>query len=137
MMALVLAKSGLWLFLAGLLIGLAIPKFTSPRLALSAHVTALQSGTTLLALGWFWPQLTLGSALADLLGHALVVSFWMLCIGLALAAAWGANKVLPIAGAGYGATPVRERVTSGIIAIASVVMTLALGALLTLNAFSL
>ena len=100
-------------------------------------MTALQSGTTLLALGWFWPQLTLGSALADLLGHALVVSFWMLCIGLALAAAWGANKVLPIAGAGYGATPVRERVTSGIIAIASVVMTLALGALLTLNAFSL
>lgn len=60
MTAIFLAKAGLWLFLAGLLIGAAIPKFTSPRLALSAHLTAVQSGTALLAIGWFWPQLTQG-----------------------------------------------------------------------------
>jgi len=136
MTALILAKAGLWLFLAGLLIGAAIPKFTSPRLGLSAHLTAVQSGTTLLAIGWFWPQLTQGSAYANFLGYALWISFWMLTAGLTLAAAWGASRVLPIAGAGFRATPIRERVTSFVILAASVAMILTLGALLLLNALS-
>jgi (hydroxyamino)benzene mutase len=136
MTALYLAKSGLWLILIGLLIGAAIPKFTSPRLALSAHLTAVQSGTALLAIGWFWPQLAKGNAYADLLGHALWISFWMLSAGLTLAAAWGASKVLPIAGAGYAATPLRERVAAGVISVASVAMILALGALLVMNVWS-
>ncbi|MFM9841486.1 MAG: hypothetical protein ACKVOI_00810 [Dongiaceae bacterium] len=136
MTALILAKAGLWLFLAGLLIGVAIPKFTSPRLALSAHLTAVQSGTTLLAIGWFWPQLTQGNACANLLGSALWISFWMLTGGLTLAAAWGASHVLPIAGAGYRATPIRERVTSVVILAASVTMILTLGALLTISTLS-
>ncbi|MBX9883659.1 MAG: hypothetical protein K2X68_01675 [Novosphingobium sp.] len=134
MTALVLAKAGLWLIVVGLLIGLAIPKFTSPRLALSAHLTAVQSGTTLLALGWFWPQLTQGNPFASLLGHALWISFAMLCLGLTLAAAWGASRVLPIAGAGYRATPMRERVTAVVILAGSIGMTLTLGALLAMNA---
>ncbi len=136
MTALFLAKSGLWLFLTGLLIGAAIPKFTSPRIGLSAHLTAVQSGTALLAIGWFWPQLTEGNAYADLLGHALWISFWMLSAGLTLAAAWGASKVLPIAGAGYAATPLRERVAAGMILVASVAMILALGALLVMDVLS-
>lgn len=136
MTALFLAKSGLWLFLTGLLIGAAIPKFTSPRLALSAHLTAVQSGTALLAIGWFWPQLAEGNVYADLLGHALWISFWMLSAGLTLAAAWGASKVLPIAGAGYTATPLKERVAAGVISVASVAIILALGALLVMNVLS-
>jgi hydroxylaminobenzene mutase len=136
MSALFLAKSGLWLFLTGLLIGAAIPKFTSPRLALSAHLTAVQSGTALLAIGWFWPQLVKGNAYADLLGHALWISFWMLSAGLTLAAAWGASKVLPIAGAGYAATPLRERVAAGVISVASVAMILTLGTLLVMSVVS-
>lgn len=118
-MALVLAKSGLWLFLIGLVIGGAIPRFTSPRLALSAHLTAVQSGTALLAIGGVWPELTKGIAYAELLGHALWVAVWMLCAGLTLAAIWGANRVLPIAGAGHGTTILRERVTAVVILAAS------------------
>ena len=134
MTALILAKAGLWLFLVGLLIGAAIPKFTSPRLALSAHLTAVQSGTALLAIGWFWPNLVRGNAFADPLGHALWISFWMLSAALTLAAAWGASRVLPIAGAGYAATPIKERVTAVAIKVASLAMILALGALLVMSA---
>jgi (hydroxyamino)benzene mutase len=136
MMALFLSKAGLWLFLVGLLIGAAIPKFTSPRLALSAHLTAVQSGTALLALGWFWPQLTHGNANAEVLGHALWISFWMLSVGLTLAAAWGASRVLPIAGAGYGATALKERMAAVLITSASVLLILVLGTLLVLGELS-
>jgi len=131
-----LAKAGLWLFLVGLLIGAAIPKFTSPRLALSAHLTAVQSGTALLAIGWFWPQLTHGNAYGDVLGHALWISFWMLSAGLTLAAAWGASRVLPIAGAGYSATPLKERGASFVILAASLSLILVLGALLIMAGIS-
>ena len=136
MTAIFLAKAGLWLFLAGLLIGAAIPKFTSPRLALSAHLTAVQSGTALLAIGWFWPQLTQGNPYAEILGHALWISFWMLCAGLTLAAAWGASRVLPIAGAGYSATALRERVAAVVISAASVSLTLVIAALLAMTGMS-
>jgi (hydroxyamino)benzene mutase len=120
MTGLFLAKSGIWLFFSGLVIGAAIPKFTSPRLALSAHLTAVQSGTALLAIGGLWPQLTKGNAHADLLGHALWIAFWMLSAGLTLAAIWGANRVLPIAGAGHGTTDLKERVTAIVISVASI-----------------
>jgi (hydroxyamino)benzene mutase len=136
MTALFLAKAGLWLFFVGLLIGAAIPKFTSPRLALSAHLTAVQSGTALLAIGWFWPQLGAGNAYAAVLGHALWISFWMLSAGLTLAAAWGASRVLPIAGAGYAATALKERVAAVMISAASVSLILVLGALLVMSGMS-
>lgn len=133
MMGLFLAKSGLWLFLIGLVIGAAIPKFTSPRLALSAHLTAVQSGTALLAIGGFWPQLAKGNAYADFLGHALWIAFWMLSAGLILAAAWGASRVLPIAGAGHATTDLRERVTAVVISVASVSLIAVFVALLVMG----
>ncbi len=136
MTALFLAKAGLWLFFVGLLIGAAIPKFTSPRLALSAHLTAVQSGTALLAIGWFWPQRTHGNAYATILGQALWISFWALSAGLTLAAAWGASRVLPIAGAGYAATSLKERVAAFVISAASVSLILVLGALLAMSGMS-
>jgi (hydroxyamino)benzene mutase len=134
MIAIFLAKAGLWLFLVGLVLGAAIPKFTSPRLALSAHLTAVQSGTALLAIAWFWPQLVLGNAYADFLGHALWISFWMLSAGLTLAAAWGASRVLPIAGAGYAATALKEWVAAAVIMVACVALILVVGALLVMSA---
>lgn len=133
MTAIFLAKAGLWLFLAGLLIGAAIPKFTSPRLALSAHLTAVQSGTALLAIGWFWPQLTDGNAYAGILGHALWISFWVLSAGLTLAAAWGASRVLPIAGTGYSATAVKEQIAAFLISASSVSLTVVIAALLVMS----
>jgi (hydroxyamino)benzene mutase len=133
MSALFLAKSGLWLFLFGLLVGVAIPKFTNARLGLSAHLTAVQSGTALMAIGWFWPELTQGNDFAWLIGHALWLSFWLLVIGQILAAAWGASKALPMAGAGYTASPVKEGISWVLIYGASVGLMLAIAALLVMN----
>jgi hydroxylaminobenzene mutase len=133
MSALFLAKSGLWLFLFGLLVGVAIPKFTNPRLGLSAHLTAVQSGTALMAIAWFWPELTNGNVLAWLIGHVLWLSFWLLVIGQILAAAWGASKALPMAGAGYTASPVKEGISWVLIYGSSVSLMVALAALLIMD----
>lgn len=135
MSAMFLAKSGLWLFLFGLVIGALIPKFTNARLGLSAHLTAVQSGTALMAIAWFWPELTAGNDFAAPLGHALWASFWLLVIGQILSAAWGASKALPMAGAGYAASPFQERLTWTLIYGSSVVLMITVAALLLMNAF--
>lgn len=133
MTAIFLAKSGLWLFLFGLFIGVAIPKFTNPRLGLSAHLTAVQSGTALMAIAWFWTELTDGYGFATLIGHALWSSFWLLAIGQVLAAAWGASKALPMAGAGYSATAAKEAITWILVYGSSVVLMIALTVLLVMT----
>jgi hydroxylaminobenzene mutase len=133
MSALFLAKSGLWLFLFGLIVGVAIPKFTNSRLGLSAHLTAVQSGTALMAIAWFWPELTKSNDLAWLIGHTLWLSFWLLVIGQILAAAWGASKALPMAGAGYTASPVKEGISWVLVYGSSVSLIVALAALLIMN----
>lgn len=46
-----LCFAGLLLFMLGLLNGFAIPRLQSPRLGLSAHLAAVQSGTFLIAIG--------------------------------------------------------------------------------------
>jgi (hydroxyamino)benzene mutase len=135
MTAIFLAKAGLWLFLFGLLIGVAIPKFTNPRLGLSAHLTAVQSGTALMAIAWFWPELTEGNNAAALIGHALWLSLWVLVIGQTLSAAWGASKALPMAGAGYSASALKEGITWTLIYGSSIALMLALAALLTMDLF--
>lgn len=133
MTAIFLAKSGLWLFLFGLFIGAAIPKFTNPRLGLSAHLTAVQSGTALMAIAWFWAELNDGNDFATLIGHALWSSFWLLAIGQVLAAAWGASKALPMAGAGYSATAAKEAITWILVYGSSVVLMIALTVLLVMT----
>lgn len=133
MTAIFLAKSGLWLFLFGLFIGVAIPKFTNPRLGLAAHLSAVQSGTALMAVAWFWAELTAGNHFAAMIGHALWTSFWLLVVGQVLAAAWGASKALPMAGAGYSATAAKEGITWVLVYGSSAVLMVALTALLLMT----
>ncbi|MBK6515412.1 MAG: hypothetical protein IPG04_15140 [Polyangiaceae bacterium] len=52
-----LQQVGAGLFLLGLLVGLAVPKFTLPRLALSTHLLGLMQGLFLLVAGGLWPRL--------------------------------------------------------------------------------
>ena len=51
--AILLGKAGFVLFALGLLIGIAIPKLRNPRMGLSAHLTAVQTGPTLIAIALF------------------------------------------------------------------------------------
>src|SRR5580658_2776794 len=65
---------GVFLFLLGLITGLAIPIINNHRMALSAHLEALLNGILLLALGCLWPQLRLSERAAG-------AAFWLALYG--------------------------------------------------------
>ncbi len=99
-----LLQIGLGLFLLAVLLGLAIPHFTVPRLALSAHLVGIMQGMFLVLVGLIWPRLTFTPAQSK-------VAFWLLVYQAVaapasnlLAAAWGAgNSIIPMAaGAAHG-----------------------------------
>lgn len=87
---------GLSLFLLSLFIGLAIPRFSVPRLALSAHLIGLLQGIFLIVVGMLWARLTFGPATARL-------AFWLLIYGCL--AAWLANLLAAVLGAGNTIVP--------------------------------
>ena len=109
---LLLGKSGFLIFTLGLLIGTAIPRFRNPRMGLSAHTTAVQTGTALIAFGLFWPQFEIAEWAATPLAVSLIASFAILVASLVLAASFGASETLPIAGKGFSSTKAKERTVS-------------------------
>jgi (hydroxyamino)benzene mutase len=120
----ILCKAGFALFVAGLLLGAAIPRFKSPRLGLSAHLTAVQGGIALIAIGLLWPHFNLAPLTSTVLSFALWISTWLLSLGIALAAMCGASKVLPIAGQGLRASAKQEQAVAILVGGSSVVLTL-------------
>ena len=54
---------GALLFMLGLLTGAGIPSFRSPRIGLSAHLAAIESGLALIAFGLLIPHLAISSIL--------------------------------------------------------------------------
>ena len=115
-----LCLNGLVLFVFGLILGFAIEALPNPRVALSAHLNAVQSGTFLVALGLLWGHLGVWPRAAALLGNAIWMSFWGLEAGLTLAAF--AERGAPSAGVRAGA--------QALMMASSVAMLLAVGALL-------
>jgi (hydroxyamino)benzene mutase len=108
-----LATAGIILFLIGLINGLFIPVGRSPRLSLSAHLTAVQSGTFLIAISAIWEHLRVPSSWTELTSQALWVSLYVLWSALFLAGLFGAGRGLPIAGGGIEAkVPLQFVVTS-------------------------
>ncbi len=102
---------GVFLFLLGLLNGALVPYFENPRMGLSAHLAAVQSGMALLIFGFLWPHLTLrGREGATLL--LVLVSTYAIWVALALAAAFGTSGATPIAGAGYRGGAVQEAIVT-------------------------
>lgn len=90
-------RVGTTLFLLALLIGLLVPRFAVPRLALSVHLLGLMQGTFLIVLGLVWPRLHLTQAWAR-------VGSWLVIYGCVaawtsnvLAATWGGSTMLPLA----------------------------------------
>jgi hydroxylaminobenzene mutase len=91
-----LLQSGALLFLLGLVVGLAVPRFAVPRLALSTHLLGIMQGTFLLAVGLLWPRLRLTRS-ASMTGHATAIYG---CL-----AAWTANLLGALWGAGASMVP--------------------------------
>jgi hydroxylaminobenzene mutase len=127
-----LCFAGVLLFLFGLLTGFAIPRCRSARLGLSAHLTGVQSGTFLLALGLLWPRLVIAPGWSSVLANTTWASLYMVWLSLLLAAIFGAGRGLPIAGQGITTTAVRQTAVSVLMAIGSLGIVAAMAALLAI-----
>jgi hydroxylaminobenzene mutase len=103
-----LCFSGTLLFLLAMLNGMAIPRLRSPRIGLSAHTTAIQSATFLIAIGLLWPRLGLTPIWSAILGHGLWISLYSLWLSLFLAGVFGAGRGMEIAGQGMTTSPIRQ-----------------------------
>jgi hydroxylaminobenzene mutase len=111
-----LIRQGMILFILGLITGILIPRLTSPRLALAAHMEGLLNGMFLILVGGVvWKELRLSDGLARAGSWLLLVAAyasWGFCL---LAAVFGAGETLAIAGKGYHAAPWQEwLVTAGL-----------------------
>lgn len=121
-----LAMSGLILFALGLINGFMIPKTPHPRLALSAHLTAVQSGTFLIAMAWMWPMFSLSDQISALIAWMLIASLFLLWFAILMSAFWGAGRDLPIAAQGAVASAVKQNIATALLYLSSVVSFLTL-----------
>ena len=125
-----LCFAGVLLFLLGLATGFAIPAFRSSRIGLSAHLTGVQSGTFLIALGLMWPKIALWPSMSNLIGHAIWISLYMIYGSLVLAAAFGAGRDLPIAGGGISSTRAKQVTVTALMGSGSLAVLAAVAAVL-------
>jgi len=119
-----LVFSGALLFFLGLVEGAAVPIFANPRMALSAHLTAVQSGMALMLLGLTWSMASWSPTMERVSSWFNIGGFYALWLGLTVAAATGASEALPIAGRGFRATQSGELVTSILVIGSSAALTL-------------
>ena len=125
-----LSFMGALLFMLGLLTGFGIPKFRSPRIGVSAHLDAIESGLGLIAFGLLLLHLRISTGWASLIGHTMWISLYVLWIGLLAGAVFGTGKSIPIAGAGLVAKPWQENTAVALISLGSIGAVFAIGALL-------
>ena len=115
--------AGAILFLLGLIEGVLVQSFLNPRMALSAHLTAVQSGMALMIFGLVWRWVALSSLWSAVARWSVVAGIYALWFGLTLSAATGAGDSLPIAGAGYDAGPLAQTMVSVLVLGGSAGMT--------------
>lgn len=99
-----LLQVGFLLFLLALFVGLGVPSFSVPRLALSTHLLGIMQGTFLVAAGLIWPRLRLSASLSRI------------ACGLAIygcVAAWTANLSAAVLGAGSSMMPIAAGTARG------------------------
>jgi len=93
------------LFLVALIVGLAVPAFAVPRLALSVHLLGVMQGVFLTVLGLVWPRLALrrgpSRAAAGLSVYGCVAAL----LANGVAAVTGGSGMLPMASAGARSAP--------------------------------
>lgn len=116
--------SGTVLFLLSLLSGFAMPFLANPRMGVSAHVTGLESGMALWALGLMWQHVALPAGAERAAQIIAVAGLYAIFISLFLDALWGTSRATPIAGAGHQASSMRETMVTVLLtggSVASVV----------------
>jgi hydroxylaminobenzene mutase len=108
---------GMFLFLLGLLTGLAEPQFRNVRMGLAAHLEGVMNGTFMIALGAVWHELRLSA-------RWNAAAYWTALWGTygnwavtTLAAVFGTASLSPLIG-GHNAQPWQEvAVTAGFVSV--------------------
>lgn len=118
-----LLQAGVVLFLLALLVGLAVPRFTVPRLALSTHLLGITQGTFLIAAGLLWPKLRLTPSLSR---------FGQVAGVYGCAAAWTANLIGATVGAGATMVPMAAGGARGTVAVETLIKVLLITAAISL-----
>ena len=96
-----LMQLGMFLFLLGLLTGLAEETFTNVRMGLSAHLEGLMNGIFLVALGAIWNEVRLPSPAKAAAYWTALYGTYMNWLTTTLAAVFGTAVHTPIAAAGH------------------------------------
>ena len=122
-----LAIAGATLFFVGLLQGAIVDAFANPRMALSAHLDAVQSGMAIMIAAIFWPAARWQAPAERIARWSLSVGMVGLWLGISLAAMTGASDALPMAGEGFSAGARAEAAVTAIIVISSVSLTIGWG----------
>jgi hydroxylaminobenzene mutase len=122
-----LLRLGLALFLLALLVGVLVPRFSVPRLALSVHLLGVLQGTFLVAVSAVWSKLNFSRTTSWL-------AFWLLAYGCVAAwlatlfgAYWGAgNTLLPVAAGSAHGSALQEWVIVVLLRSSAVALVVAL-----------
>ena len=125
---------GLVLFLIGLIQGALIPNFHNPRMALSAHLAAVQSGMAMAIFGLIWALVNLKERFLKVAYYANIVGLYAVWFAITLGAVLGASRALPIAGHGFSAAPTAETVVE-LIVTSGAVLTVVSVSLILLGLF--
>ena len=105
-----LIQIGMTLFLLGLVIGIAVPAFTAPRLALSTHLLLITQGLFLMMLGGIvWPRLSLSAGTTRAAFFLAIYACLAASLANLAAAALGAgNSIVPIAAGEHRGSDTQE-----------------------------
>jgi hydroxylaminobenzene mutase len=106
---------GVILFFLGLLNGGVVSVFSNPRMGLSAHLAAVQSGMALLLFGLLWPRLSLADVTQRIASWACILSMYAIWVALLLAAIFGTSDATPIAGSGFHGARWQESLVTAIL----------------------
>jgi len=109
---------GMFLFLIGLLTGLAEQRFNNPRMGLAAHLEGVMNGTFLVVLGAIWMDVQLSPRLKTATYWSALYGTYVNWAVTLLAASLGTAAMSPIAAAGRSAQPWQESlVTLGFVSV--------------------
>lgn len=120
---------GALLFLLGLLTGVVVPAVRSPRIGLSAHLEGVMNGTFLMVVGAIWHHVHLSRSLSRLCFWLLLYGTFANWLSVLLGAAFGAGRLMPLAGGGVTAQPWQEFVVGVGLVSLSVAMVIGCGLL--------
>lgn len=110
---------GMLLFFFGLIQGGLIQAVVNPRMALAAHLTAVQTGMALMIFGLLWRYVQLKSGQLKVTLVTSIASMYLIWIALTYASLVGVGGATPIAGAGFAGSAFQETLFEVVIALGS------------------